>query len=118
MNLTRAVRPNGGRVISVEVDPLHACIVRNMVEHAGLTDSLDVWIAAEKGQETGRKAGGKSEKHINDHFQLKGLACFKMGDGSLEYDIFGLLSTLLLFGGNLRCCPCWFLKASCSRASF
>merc|ERR1719498_2109676 len=43
MNLARAVRPHGGRVASIEVDPVHATIVRNMVEYAGLTDTVDVW---------------------------------------------------------------------------
>jgi len=43
MNLARAVRPFGGRVASIEVDPVHVCVVRNMVEHAGLTDNVDVW---------------------------------------------------------------------------
>lgn len=43
MNLARAVRPFGGRVASLEVDPVHATIVRNMVEYAGLTDTVDVW---------------------------------------------------------------------------
>lgn len=43
MNLARAVRAHGGRVASIEVDPVHVCIVRNMVEYAGLTDNVDVW---------------------------------------------------------------------------
>jgi len=43
MNLGRAVREHGGRVASIEVDPIHATIVRNMVEYAGLTDTVDVW---------------------------------------------------------------------------
>lgn len=43
MNLARAVRPHGGRVVSIEVDPLHVTIVRNMVEYAGMTDHVDVW---------------------------------------------------------------------------
>lgn len=43
MNLARAVRPHGGRVASIEVDPMHVCVVRNMVEYAGLTDTVDVW---------------------------------------------------------------------------
>lgn len=43
MNIARAVRPYGGRVVSLEVDPMHVTIVRNMVEYAGLTDSVDVW---------------------------------------------------------------------------
>jgi catechol O-methyltransferase len=43
MNIARALRPHGGKVASIEVDPLHVCIVRNMVEHAGLTDHVDCW---------------------------------------------------------------------------
>lgn len=43
MNLARAVRPHGGRVVSIEVDPIHVTIVRNMVEYAGMSDSVDVW---------------------------------------------------------------------------
>ncbi|CAK0828585.1 unnamed protein product [Prorocentrum cordatum] len=43
MNLGRAVRPHGGRVVSLEVDPIHVTVVRNMVEYAGLTDTVDVW---------------------------------------------------------------------------
>merc|ERR1712187_71000 len=43
MNIARAVRPHGGRVASIEVDPVHVNIVRNMVEYAGLTDNVDVW---------------------------------------------------------------------------
>eukprot|EP00928_Gymnodinium_smaydae_P041963 TRINITY_DN28335_c0_g1_i1.p1 TRINITY_DN28335_c0_g1~~TRINITY_DN28335_c0_g1_i1.p1 ORF type:complete len:1027 (+),score=207.84 TRINITY_DN28335_c0_g1_i1:81-3083(+) len=43
MNIARALRPFGGRVASIEVDPVHVCIVRNMVEYAGLTDNVDVW---------------------------------------------------------------------------
>eukprot|EP00927_Polykrikos_kofoidii_P041062 TRINITY_DN34993_c0_g1_i1.p1 TRINITY_DN34993_c0_g1~~TRINITY_DN34993_c0_g1_i1.p1 ORF type:complete len:1124 (+),score=191.28 TRINITY_DN34993_c0_g1_i1:97-3372(+) len=43
MNIARALRPFGGRVASIEVDPVHVTIVRNMVEHAGLTDNVDVW---------------------------------------------------------------------------
>jgi len=42
-NLARAVRPHGGRVASIEVDPVHVAVVRNMVEYAGLTDTVDVW---------------------------------------------------------------------------
>mmetsp|Transcript_66454 Transcript_66454/g.144849 ORF Transcript_66454/g.144849 Transcript_66454/m.144849 type:complete len:288 (+) Transcript_66454:3-866(+) len=43
MNLARAVRPYGGRVASIEVDPVHVSIVRNMVDYAGLTETVDVW---------------------------------------------------------------------------
>lgn len=43
MNLARAVRPHGGKVISLEVDPMHVTIVRNMVEFAGVSDTVDVW---------------------------------------------------------------------------
>lgn len=43
MNLARAVRPHGGRVVSLEVDPIHVTIVRNMVEYAGVSDNVDVW---------------------------------------------------------------------------
>lgn len=43
MNLGRAVRPHGGRVVSLEVDPVHVTITRNMVEYAGLSDTVDVW---------------------------------------------------------------------------
>ena len=43
MNLARTVRPHGGRVASLEVDPLHVTLVRNMVEYAGLSEVVDVW---------------------------------------------------------------------------
>lgn len=43
MNVARAVRPHGGRVVSLEVDPVHVTIVRNMLEFAGLSDTVDVW---------------------------------------------------------------------------
>ena len=42
MNLARTVRPHGGRVASLEVDPLHVTLVRNMVEYAGLSEVVDV----------------------------------------------------------------------------
>lgn len=44
MNMAIAVRPRGGRVVSIEVDPFHAIIARNMVEYAGLSDVVDIWI--------------------------------------------------------------------------
>jgi len=40
--MARLVRAWGGRVLSVEVDPIHVCIARNMLEFAGLSDSVDV----------------------------------------------------------------------------
>jgi len=43
MNLARAVAPHGGRVVSLEVDPIHVTIVRNMVEYSGMSDYVDVW---------------------------------------------------------------------------
>jgi len=43
MNIGRAVRRHGGRVASIEVDPVHVSIVRNMVEFAGLSDVVDAW---------------------------------------------------------------------------
>mmetsp|Transcript_77 Transcript_77/g.288 ORF Transcript_77/g.288 Transcript_77/m.288 type:complete len:820 (+) Transcript_77:3-2462(+) len=43
MNIARAIRPHGGKVISLEVDPMHVTIVRNMVEYAGLSDNVDVY---------------------------------------------------------------------------
>eukprot|EP00929_Paragymnodinium_shiwhaense_P107097 TRINITY_DN73133_c0_g1_i1.p1 TRINITY_DN73133_c0_g1~~TRINITY_DN73133_c0_g1_i1.p1 ORF type:complete len:1034 (-),score=206.45 TRINITY_DN73133_c0_g1_i1:85-3186(-) len=43
MNIARAIRPHGGRLASIEVDPIHSVIVRNMVEYAGLSDNVDVY---------------------------------------------------------------------------
>eukprot|EP00913_Durusdinium_trenchii_P000843 g785.t1 len=43
MNVARTVRSHGGRVASLEVDPLHVTLVRNMLEYAGLSDVVDVW---------------------------------------------------------------------------
>lgn len=43
MNLARAVRPHGGRVASIEVDPMHVSVVRNMLEFAGVSDVVDSW---------------------------------------------------------------------------
>ena len=43
MNLARTVRQFGGRVASLEVDPLHVTLVRNMLEYAGLSEVVDVW---------------------------------------------------------------------------
>jgi len=43
MNIARAVRHHGGKVASLEVDPLHVTLVRNMIEYAGLSDTVDVW---------------------------------------------------------------------------
>jgi len=37
------VRHHGGKVASLEVDPLHVTLVRNMLEYAGLSDFVDVW---------------------------------------------------------------------------
>eukprot|EP00933_Yihiella_yeosuensis_P059045 TRINITY_DN5994_c1_g1_i9.p1 TRINITY_DN5994_c1_g1~~TRINITY_DN5994_c1_g1_i9.p1 ORF type:complete len:739 (-),score=109.18 TRINITY_DN5994_c1_g1_i9:93-2225(-) len=42
-NIARAVAPYGGKVASLEVDPMHVTIVRNMVEYCGLSDNVDVW---------------------------------------------------------------------------
>ncbi|CAJ1383487.1 unnamed protein product [Effrenium voratum] len=33
-----------GKVISVEVDPIHACIARNVIEFAGVADHVDICI--------------------------------------------------------------------------
>ena len=43
MNVARTVRHHGGKVASLEVDPLHVTLVRNMLEYAGLSDFVDVW---------------------------------------------------------------------------
>lgn len=43
MNVARTVRHHGGKVASLEVDPLHVTLVRNMLEYAGLSDVVDVW---------------------------------------------------------------------------
>eukprot|EP00931_Biecheleriopsis_adriatica_P119154 TRINITY_DN94417_c0_g1_i1.p1 TRINITY_DN94417_c0_g1~~TRINITY_DN94417_c0_g1_i1.p1 ORF type:complete len:964 (+),score=198.92 TRINITY_DN94417_c0_g1_i1:84-2975(+) len=43
MNIAKAVRTHGGRVASLEVDPMHVTVVRNMLEYAGLSDTVDVW---------------------------------------------------------------------------
>ena len=43
MNVARTVRSHGGRVASLEVDPLHVTLVRNMLEYAGLSEVVDVW---------------------------------------------------------------------------
>lgn len=43
MNIGRAVRPHGGKVVSMEVDPIHVTIARNMIEYAGLTDTVDIF---------------------------------------------------------------------------
>merc|ERR1719174_2279871 len=36
--------PSGGRLISIEIDPLYAAIATKMVEHAGLSDRVHVEI--------------------------------------------------------------------------
>ena len=43
MNVARTVRHHGGKVASLEVDPLHVTLVRNMLEYAGLSEVVDVW---------------------------------------------------------------------------
>ena len=43
MNIARTVRHHGGKVASLEVDPLHVTLVRNMIEYAGLSETVDVW---------------------------------------------------------------------------
>ncbi|CAE8595044.1 unnamed protein product, partial [Polarella glacialis] len=34
----------GRRIVSLEVDPIHAVVARNLVALAGLTDRIDIWI--------------------------------------------------------------------------
>eukprot|EP01065_Artemidia_motanka_P016727 TRINITY_DN20335_c0_g1_i2.p1 TRINITY_DN20335_c0_g1~~TRINITY_DN20335_c0_g1_i2.p1 ORF type:complete len:271 (+),score=84.88 TRINITY_DN20335_c0_g1_i2:398-1210(+) len=36
--------PENSRIVTVEVDPIDACLARNVVEIAGRTDQVDVWI--------------------------------------------------------------------------
>merc|ERR1719174_1611401 len=40
--------PSGGRLISIEIDPLYAAIATKMVEHAGLRDKVFVEIGSVK----------------------------------------------------------------------
>lgn len=42
--MARILRPNGGRFLSVEVDPIHACIARSVLEFAGLADTVSIYI--------------------------------------------------------------------------
>ena len=36
--------PGGGKVVSVEVDPIHACIARNVIEFAGVGDRVSICV--------------------------------------------------------------------------
>jgi len=42
--------PAGGRLISIEIDPLYAAIATKMVEHAGLSDRVSVEIGSVSGR--------------------------------------------------------------------
>ncbi|CAE8631705.1 unnamed protein product [Polarella glacialis] len=42
--MARLLRPRGGRLISVEVDPVHACIARSTLEYAGLADTVSICV--------------------------------------------------------------------------
>eukprot|EP00930_Biecheleria_cincta_P019780 TRINITY_DN15019_c0_g2_i1.p1 TRINITY_DN15019_c0_g2~~TRINITY_DN15019_c0_g2_i1.p1 ORF type:complete len:1049 (-),score=159.63 TRINITY_DN15019_c0_g2_i1:226-3372(-) len=42
--MARLLRPKGGRVTTVEVDPVHACIARNTLELAGLANTVTICI--------------------------------------------------------------------------
>merc|ERR1712024_286335 len=42
--MARLLRPMGGRMVTVEVDPVHACIARSTLEFAGLADVVTVCI--------------------------------------------------------------------------
>eukprot|EP00928_Gymnodinium_smaydae_P029597 TRINITY_DN22248_c0_g1_i1.p1 TRINITY_DN22248_c0_g1~~TRINITY_DN22248_c0_g1_i1.p1 ORF type:complete len:959 (-),score=130.29 TRINITY_DN22248_c0_g1_i1:175-3051(-) len=42
--MARLLRPHGGHMVSVEVDPIHACIARCMHEFAGLSDNITVYV--------------------------------------------------------------------------
>ena len=44
IRMARLLRLWQGRVLSVEVDPVHACIARSMLELAGLASNVDVHI--------------------------------------------------------------------------
>merc|ERR1711957_840255 len=42
--MSRLLRSWGGRFISVEVDPIHACIAQNVLEYAGLADVVSIYV--------------------------------------------------------------------------
>lgn len=42
--MARLLKPKGGHVTTVEVDPVHACIARNTLELAGLADAVTICI--------------------------------------------------------------------------
>eukprot|EP00927_Polykrikos_kofoidii_P041689 TRINITY_DN35530_c0_g2_i1.p1 TRINITY_DN35530_c0_g2~~TRINITY_DN35530_c0_g2_i1.p1 ORF type:complete len:937 (-),score=117.99 TRINITY_DN35530_c0_g2_i1:48-2759(-) len=42
--MARLLQSRGGRVISVEVDPVHACIARSMLEYAGLAKFVSIHV--------------------------------------------------------------------------
>jgi len=42
--MARIMQATGGRIISVEVDPVHACIARSVLEFAGLSDIVSIHI--------------------------------------------------------------------------
>merc|ERR1719362_2145634 len=41
----RLLRQHGGKLVSVEVDPVHVCIARTMLEFAGLSDTVSIELA-------------------------------------------------------------------------
>eukprot|EP00929_Paragymnodinium_shiwhaense_P019633 TRINITY_DN13321_c0_g1_i1.p1 TRINITY_DN13321_c0_g1~~TRINITY_DN13321_c0_g1_i1.p1 ORF type:complete len:971 (-),score=216.78 TRINITY_DN13321_c0_g1_i1:742-3654(-) len=42
--MARLLRQHGGRIISVEVDPIHACISRSTLEFAGLLEHVSIFV--------------------------------------------------------------------------
>mmetsp|Transcript_12294 Transcript_12294/g.39381 ORF Transcript_12294/g.39381 Transcript_12294/m.39381 type:complete len:227 (-) Transcript_12294:195-875(-) len=42
--MARLLRRGEGRLVSVEVDPVHACIARGLVEYAGLSDMVSIYV--------------------------------------------------------------------------
>jgi catechol O-methyltransferase len=83
--------PPGGKLVSVEVDPLYAAIATKVIEHAGLSDSIKVEIGdiSERFEAIQKKHGiGQIEALLMDHGTSNYLSSlqFLEGKGMVKQD--------------------------------